>query len=826
MSRLFGIRFSFLAVVLFVAHVSAQKLPEGQYHVNRERSYDILHYKAELAFDFASKGVSGTATVQLSPLRTIDAFALDAILLNIKRVRIAESNIDLRFEQKDNKLHIALPSEITHQDKLTVVVQYEATPTAGMYFVPDPENAELFYVTTYGEDGLHANWLPIYSGVNDKFTTKMVVTVPEPYVVIANGKLVEKKALAGGETRFHYLQEQPHPNYLIALYVGNFEEGKLEPAFGSIPLSYWVPKGRLQEGAFAFRNTTRMVEYFSERFDYRYPWVKYDQIAVPEYAIGAMEHTGVTGHRASILRTGSAPLDFSPTLEHYADPWSVEAIIAHELAHHWFGNLVTCRNLSYIWLNESFASYLMMLWDEEALGKDQLLFAVDLAKQQYLDYVRREHIIRPLEYHYFDSSNDIYNTEHTYYKGAVVLHMLRTMLGDEPFFRGLSYYLKKHEFANVESHDLKIAFEEATGKNLHWFFQQWVTGGGHPQFEVSYRYLPQQQKIALRVKQVQPLVEGQGLFTLPVNITIATPARTWRGTIWVKDAEETFYFHSGQRPLMVSFDGDGDLVAEIDFDKDAAQWAYQALNDAVPGRLRAIRQLTAQFPTSDKTIETLRKVLTSGEFWATQAEAALQLGTVRSAPAEALANLALKSDDYRVRKAAVLALGKFATAAVEKLREIVRSDPHDDVVATAILALAKATPDLSVAFIQKQLERPSWYDEIRVATLKACAQLGDSTLVPIIRDYSDPKYNQSVEGAALTAWRACAPLDEELHQTLIARTESPVYAIQQDAIRMLGELAVVEASARLEHIVEQNADRNLVVAAKKALERIRAVASN
>ncbi|MDZ7344658.1 MAG: M1 family metallopeptidase, partial [candidate division KSB1 bacterium] len=601
--------FFLLTSFTFIPATFPQKLPTGAYRTTRERNYDILHYKAELAFHFEQRQVFGKATIRLVPLRRLDSFALDAIQLNVKSVVMDEDRSTLAFHSRADSLIINLSQAKGSTDTFTVVVEYDCHPKGGMYFRRNPEHPLLFYVTTYGEDGLHANWLPIYNDVNDKFSSEMIVTVPAPYVVISNGKLVATHSPSEGRKIYHWRQTLPHSNYLIALYIGDFEKGELAPAFGTIPLNFWVPRGRLKEGAYAFRNTTRMVEFFSQRFTYKYPWDKYDQIAVPDYAIGAMEHTGVTGHRASVLRDERAPLDFGPQLDYYTNDWSAEATIAHELAHHWFGNNLTCRNLSSIWLNESFASYLMMLWDEESIGKDQLLFDVQLAKKHYFDYVRSEHIIRPLEYNYFDNSNAIYNEEHTYLKGAAVLHMLRAILGDEEFFRSLGHYLRKHPFSNVERNDLKIAIEEATGENLEWFFDQWITGGGHPQFEVSYRYLADRKLIDLSVKQVQPLVEGQGIFTLPAKITIGTTTKRWQEKVWINDESESFLLYCEEKPLMVSFDGEGDLVAEVHFPKSLDELIYQTKNTPVAGRLWAIRELAARFPAQQRTVRALSALL-------------------------------------------------------------------------------------------------------------------------------------------------------------------------------------------------------------------------
>ena len=816
-----------IAIVFFLSlmgllQVSAQKLPTGAYHADRERSFDIIHYKAHLNLDLPAKRVNGEATITLIPLGMIDTVSLDAWHLNIRAVRDARRGTPLGFRSGKRLLNIAMPVKLGPGDTLMLTVRYECTPRAGMYFANDQRHPGEWLAYTYGEGGLHANWLPIYNDVNDKFTTEMVITVATPNKVLSNGALLDETKLSNGQVRYHWRQDLPHSNYLIALYVGDFEEGKLQPAFGSIPLSYWVPRGRLGEGASVFSTTTKMVEFFSQRFSYRYPWVKYDQVAIPDYAIGAMEHTGITGHRDCVLRESGAPLDFGPPrFTEYSTPWTAEATISHELAHHWFGDNLTCRNLSEIWLNESFASYLMMLWDEESVGVQQLQFDVQLALRHYLDYVKVKHVIRSQEYHYFDNPDVIYNEETTYLKGAIVLHMLRSVLGDEAFFSGLSYYLHKHEFSNVGSNDLKIALEESTGKNLDWFFDQWVTGGGHPVLEVSYNYLPAQKLIDLTVKQVQPLVTGQGLFSLPATVTIVTSSKGYTKKIQVRREEEHFLLPANERPLMVSFDGAGNLVADIRFEKDVNELQYQAIHDSLPGRLRALRQIAIRYPGSAVTLKTLEESLAQPHFWADAAEAAELLGTVRSPAAEALIAKVLKFNDYRVRKAAVLGLERPGTKGAEQmLLDVVRTDPSSDVVATAIVVLAKRKYPMDADFLKSQLARKSWYDGITIACLTAIEELKAAGHVPLLKKFVEPSYNQSVREAALSAWAVCAPDDLQLHKALASLAESGPRVIQLKAIELLGTVGAMEYMSILKTMMEADFDADMTAAAKKSAESL------
>jgi len=381
--------------------------------------------------------------------------------------------------------------------------------------------------------------------------------------------------------------------------------------------------------------------------------------------------------------------------------------------------------------------------------------------------------------------------------------------------------LHQHEFGNVESHDLKIAIEEATGRNLSWFFEQWVTGAGHPQFEVQHEYVPDRQMLNLNIKQTQPLVEGQGIFTLPAKITIATAQKRWQEEIWIKGESESFSYPCPEKPLMVSFDGQGDLVAELRHAKSIEELIYQAQNDALPGRMWALRELAVRFPVDARTAKTLAEAATGNSFWGLRAEATKLLGEVRTPAAEQALAPALKAEDYPVRKAAVLALAKFGTPSAEqKLREVVQREANADVVATAIVALAQANAKLDETFVKQQLGRSSWYEEIKVACLRALKISAAPHWVATLKPYTEQACNQSVVEAALSAWESCAPGDDELHQKLLALTSSPVYSLQQYAIQALGRLHVTAANATLQKIVAQQADENLTVAAKNALEQI------
>lgn len=813
----------FLLMVLPGAtRVLGDKLPTGELHTIRERSFDLIHLRADLELEPAEGSVLGVAKLTLAPLYPMDSLCLDAFYLEVDKILIKGIG-EVSFDNQEHQICLQLPAQASPGEELEISVSYSAAPKAGMYFQPDREQEGLYYVTTFGEGGLHANWLPLYNANNDRFTSEMVISVPKAYSLVSNGRLVEERD-EGGRRIFHWHQERPHPHYLIALYAGDFERGELEPAFGEIPLAYWVPRGRLEEGAYTFRNTKRMIEVFSERFDFRYPWMKYDQLAIPDYGIGAMEHTGVSGYDASVLRLpGKAPTDFSnPDFSDYHTGWTAEATIAHELAHHWFGDDLTCAHLGQIWLNESFASYLMMLWAESDQGTDQLALDVDHARHTYFSYVDSEHIIRPLEFDHFDSPNDIYNQPHTYFKGAAVLHMLRGILGDEAFFDSLSHYLHRHSLEAVQTHHLKDAIQRTTGKNPDWFFSDWITGGGHPQFEVESHFLAGPQLLELTVKQVQSLVEGQDLFRLPVTVTLVTGSDRWQETVWVSEEEHHFFLPMKEEPKMVSFDGEGYLVAEVSFEKSLQDLLYQAQEDAVAGRLWALRQLADRFPSRSETGELFAAVLQHKEtFWGLRAEAAKLLGRVRTPRAEAAAIAALQFKDERLRTAAVLGLETFGTArARQALNKAMVEDSHGDVSATALLALARSGTEVSRETLKQLLARESWNGELRTAVAMAAQEGFRPELLELVRPLAASPNNQETRGAALAAWGHLAPEDPVLHRTLIALAKDPAYVLQQLALETLGDLYVEEARPVLQEFADLEVDANLTQLARESLHRL------
>ena len=301
----------------------------------------------------------------------------------------------------------------------------------------------------YGEGGLHRAWIPLYNDTNDRFGVTLALTVPKGFVGLGNGRLAETRDNPDGTRTFLWVQNEPIPNYLLAVDVGDLRSVDLGPAkLGSrdVPLAVWTSPGQEANARGTFGQTPRMVEFYSQRFGFDYAWPKYDQVTLREFS-GAMETTGMVGFEESYLHGPNEPDDSRPEPADAYATWTADDTIAHELAHHWFGDLVTCRSLGSIWINESFASFSHLLWNEHARGSDEFAYRRWIYLNRYLRHVRATGEVRPLEFLRYETPQATYQEETTYLKGSLVLHLLRHVLGDDAFFRGIALYLKRHASA-------------------------------------------------------------------------------------------------------------------------------------------------------------------------------------------------------------------------------------------------------------------------------------------------------------------------------------------------------------------------------------------
>ena len=822
---------AFLAAPSILAQVPpGHHLPEGPERIVREREIDIQRVTADLRFDMDREEISGIVTIAFAPLRSgLKEFFLDAADLKIGRVETT-SGATLVFALMERKLRITLPRALGANQEATVRIIYSCRPKAGMYFFPALEKGSA-QAWNFGEGGLHYGWLPLYNDTNDRFAVEFLLTVARPYVAVSNGTLRETRENPDGTRTFHWIQKEEIPNYLLTVNVGEFVQVPLDSArvgSRSIPLSVWAPPGHEDAAAFTFKDTPKMVEFFSQRFGYAYPWTKYDQIILRDFSVGAMETTTMVGFSEAHQHRAGDPPDSGPSFDQAHPIWVYEDTIAHELAHHWFGDLVTCRSLASIWLNESFATFAHTIWNGHAHGEDDLTYQRWRYLNNYLDFVRKTGTVRPMEYFRYAASEGMYQTEITYIKGSLILHMLRHFVGDEDFFRTIADYLTTHEFGTVESVDLLEAFRRTTGQNLSWFFNDWITNGaGRPSFEISYRWVPERRQVDLTVRQVQADLPFENDFRLPVDIEVVTEGGPQLHRVQVEGWLTQVSIPAESRPLTVVFDKGNWLVGEVRYERPLREVLYQLEHGGLADQLRAARQIATDFPRRKRGVDSLTRLLAdSGSHWGLRQEAALDLGSIGGAAATEALVKALADSDRRVRRAAALAVGEAGgQQSAAALRKTIETDPAEDVVAVATVAFGRLhTPD-AAQFLKKQLDRDSrWYGAIRIGTLQGLAELEDPALIPNFKSYTDPRWRREVRLVALDGWFRAAPGNAELASRLRELAEDRNQQVRSEALEKLGELHRSQDLPFLEEFASAETNPNLAEAARAAAVEIKAFA--
>jgi len=563
-------------LVLGVSQTSAQRPPgRGEAHrpfakpgatrkTERLRDFDVKHIKAEVALVPETKSVRGTVTHTLAPLSPSPSkIEIDCgPSLKVESVTVGADGKAPKFEQAGEKLVITGFSPVAQGKDFDLAIRYSGVPTQGLHFI-DPDSAHPgrpLAIWTQGEAEETHSWLPCYDYPNDKSTTEMIVTVPRPLSVVSNGALVATKENGDGSRTFHWKMEQPHSSYLITLAASEFAE--FHDKVGDLPVDYYVTKDVDEATARRFMGRTpRMIEFFSKVTGQDYPYARYAQVCLPEFN-GGMENTSATS------MTDDALQDETQALERDFDD-----LVAHELAHQWFGDLMTCKDWSHLWLNEGFASYFDPLFTEHVCGDDQFRLRMRDELRSYLGSDRRYR--RPIVEERYSNPTQLFDGM-AYAKGSVTLHMLRGYLGDEAWWKTIRTYVADHKFQVVDTDDFRKSAEKATGKDLKWFFDQWFSRAGHPELKARWRYEPEDRTVRVKIEQVQKLDDQTPLFRLPTTIEITdAPGRSRSTPIVVDGATHEFVIPAEAKPEMVLIDPQGWLIKEIDFEKSVGELQFQ-----------------------------------------------------------------------------------------------------------------------------------------------------------------------------------------------------------------------------------------------------------
>ena len=684
-----------------------------------ERAFDLEHLKLDLRFDWDHRAIEGTATNVLHPLRAnLKTVTFHASGLDVRRVRLAGASADLAFrlDPSAETLAVDLDRAYAPAERLEIAIDYAAHPKRGLYFVgPDrgyPGKPKQIW--SQGETDFNRGWFPSWDEPDDRATTELLATVPAAWTAIGNGKLLETLDRPDGWRTFHWRMDVPHSTYLTSVVAG--ELVRVADSWRGIPVEYDVPPGEEARARRSFGKTPDVLEFFSRATGRPYPYAKYAQATAVDFRWGGMENISATTQTIGTLHDEKDENDFPST-----------GLVAHEAAHQWFGDLITCRDWSEVWLNEGFASYFDALYQEHDRGADQLAIEIDDARDSYFREDGKEYR-RPIVTRRFAGPDSMFDAT-TYDKGALVLHMLRGIAGDEAFFSGIRRYVERFAERTVTTADFEGAFEEATGLSLGSIFDGWVRGAGHPELDVRWEWLDAEKTARLHVTQTQEQTEETHLFAFPLEIAWAGARglEVQRVGIAAKK-EQDLLIPRPERPATIVVDPHGWLLADVHFDKPVAEWIAQLeAADHLAPKLEAVRALGEA--GGAEAVAALAETLRKAPSYHLRGVAAEQLGEIGSDAALAPLVAALGEPDSRARAGIVAALAKFPerTELAGRLAGILASDPSDAVRAAAAKALGAFADsrDQAAPPLLSALDHPSHRERVRAAAIEALARLGE-----------------------------------------------------------------------------------------------------
>jgi aminopeptidase N len=802
------------------------ELPGAKPHYNPDRPGQVNHIFLDLVLDIPNESFQGTCTITITPVRSeIKQLTLDAVDLSIESILVGAIAQPFDYDGKQITIHLLQP---TTQESIKIAIAYSVDhPQRGIYFISPSEDYpnKPTQVWTQGEDEDSRFWFPCFDYPGQLATSEIRVQVPKQFLAISNGELVSTEEL-GEDKIYHWQQKQVHPTYLMTLAVGDFAEIKDE--WNGIPVTYYVEKGREEDGKRSMGKTPRMMEFLINKYGYPYPYPKYAQVCVDDFIFGGMENTSTT------LLTDRCLLDERASI----DNMRTESLVLHELAHQWFGDLVVIKHWSHAWIKEGMASYAEVLWTEYEYGKDDGAYYLLNEARSYLseDSTRYR---RPIVTNIYREAIELYD-RHLYEKGACVYHMIRAILGDELFEKAIHTFVQDNAHKTVETIDLLRAIDKATGYNLAVLFDQYVFRGGHPDYKIAYSWDGDSNLAKLIVTQTQAKNNGNGskseLFDLKIPIAfgyIDNPQKIF--TLRIHQKEQSFYFPLEKKPDFISFDvGNNflktvaleypipELKAQLQYDSDPISRIYAAIALGKKGGLEVVKALG--------------KALTEDSFWGVRVEVAKQLGKIKlNQAAEALLP-GLQDKDAKVRRAVIEALSEFkTTSSYETIKECLsKGDASYYNEATTARCLGSMVSgnlkeqEAEVLELLKQLlqQPPGWNEVVRGGAIGGLSEMKTSpTAADLILEYTKAGVPQPLRLAAIRALGTVSTGQtpdkvEVILEQLDSLAGETFFLTQVAVVSALGQMQTASAINVLNTLAAQSPDGRVKRMAEEAVAKV------
>ena len=752
------------------------------------RDYDLRGIHTHLWFDVARREVRGEVAESVVMLRDGDSdLKFDSVGLEIKRVVV--DGAEAKFTVEPQQLIVSLRTPSSRGERHEITIRYTGEPKKGLYFIlPDknyPDQPPEIWTQGEAEDTRY--YIPLYDYPNDRTSSEMLLTVPAKWITVSNGQLVSVKDEADGTKTWDWKQSEPLSTYLLTAVAGDFVEQR--DSWRGVPLRFLVPRGEESKIEPTFARTKEMLDLFSGKLGVPYPWAQYAQTAVDDFVAGGMENTSATTVSTRDLVNPA----LAPELRIGDD-----TVISHELAHQWFGDLVTCKDWANLWLNEGLATFFEHFWLEQHYGRDEADY--EFWRDQSRWFVQKRLYSVPILTRDFDDSTKYDGNVYT--KAGWVLRMLREQLGDEDFFSALHQYLVANRGQNVVTADLQKAVEEASGTNVDKFFDEWIYGAGAPEFQVGYSYNAATHQVTLEVEQKQNPDNRVGVFDASVEVEIATQSGSHIYPIRIDQASQSFEFPADGPPQMVIFDRGDKVLKRVDFQRNPAVLIYQLRHaETVPDRTDAAVALGA-LGNEPAAIAALGDAVLHDPFWGVRAEALKALGKIGGPDAEKQVVLGLADAKPWVSEVAVRALGNFKedSSVAPRLTDLAAHDSAYRVRAAALRALAQMKAPNAFDVLSAAVNSDSPDDILRDAALGSFGALGDGRAVPVLKAWSTPGKPVDSREEAISAIADLDKNDESITRTLVSYLHDPHFDLRLTAILALGARGDPSAIGALEDL--------------------------
>ncbi len=751
-----------------------------------DMSFKTKHIKLILDVDIKSKTIKGECISKIVLFENKKDLVFNAVGMKILSVKIDGKKVDFKYDGKE----IIINSD---KKETEISISYSITnPKRGVFFKDDQ-------VWTHSEPQDARMWYPCLDMPENKSPFELIITVDKDYFALSNGDLVNINHI-GPKKTFHWNFNYPNSSYLNMFAVGRFIEVK--DKWSDVDVLYYCEKGREEDIKRSFGKTPLMLDFFSKKIGVKYPFKKYAQVAITKFSFGGMEHTTATSNTDNALQD---------EISNKETPYYPIMLASHELAHQWFGDLLTCKNWNHAWLNEGFASYFELLFSEHLKGKDDFLYEKYKDDQAYFEEDKTRYR-RPIVTNLFMYPEDLFD-RHLYQKGSAVLHMLRNILTDEVWWKVIHHYVKNNIGKNVETEDFINSIREVTGRNMKKFFDQWIYSAGHPELKVVYFWDGKEANV--RVAQMQS--EDSPLFDFEVELEF--DGQRFKET--VNSKQHLFKFKLKAEPKKFVFDPDEIILKKIEVIKPKNMWIKQLQeSENVIARIKSSQEIAKTCSNDDTNL--IKNAFLKESFWGARAEYAAALGTIQTQYSYGALNKLFKNEkDNRVKRCIIESIGNFRKKeSVSLMKKIIKSKDSYILPAEAFRSIGKTKDSSVIKILKTGLKIKSWNDIVRSASLESISLLNSIESIKILKEALDKKHSQNSRISAVKCLASIGKGKPEIVDVLIGLREDESELVQIASISGLGELGDERAVDKLKELAKGDYDCRVKRLALESIKKI------